>query len=188
MFNDQKLWKDRFGARVKDLSKYLRYIFNGHLVVVLLFLIGGGAFYYQNWVKTLSDGFPAELIMAVIIGIFLTYSPVYNFLLEADQVFLIPLETKLKGYFWRSGAVSLIFQGYILLMVFAVLMPMYAHVSNSGFRSFLPFLVVLLVVKAWNLAASWQIRYFVQPSVPIWDTIVRYFMNALFCYLLLKHG
>lgn len=188
MFDDKKLWKNRADKRVKDLSRYLRYIFNGHLVIVLFFLIGTAAFYYQAWLKTLSTGFPAEIIIAVLLGIFLTYSPVYNFLLEADQVFLIPLETKLKGYFFRSGIVSLVFQGYILLLVFAVLMPVYAHVSSTGFHSFLPFLVVLLVVKIWNLATSWRINYFVQLAVSRWDTVVRYFVNVTFTYLLFKQA
>jgi ABC-2 type transport system permease protein len=188
MFDEKKLWKNRAGIRVKDLGRYLRYIFNGHLVVVLIFLIGGAAFYYQKWIETLSNGFPAEIIMAVILGLFLTQSPVYNFLLEADQVFLIPLEIKLKGYFLRSGVASLVFQGYILLMVLALLMPMYAHVSSNGFRSFLPFLVVLVMAKAWNLAASWRIQYFVQSSVAILDMIVRYFINFLFFFLLFKQA
>lgn len=188
MFDDKKLWRDRASARMKDLGRYLRYIFNGHLVIVLLFLIGTGAFYYQQWVQTLPADFPAELIIAVFVGLFLTYSPVYNFLFEADKVFIIPLEDRLKGYFWRSGVVSFVFQGYILLMVLAVFMPMYAKVSNTGFSLFFPFLLVLLAVKAWNLAASWQMDYYVQPSVRRSDMAVRYFMNVTFAYLLLKQA
>ncbi|MCM3767371.1 ABC transporter permease [Neobacillus niacini] len=188
MFDDKKLWRDRASARMKDLGRYLRYIFNGHLVIVLLFLIGTGAFYYQQWVQTLPADFPAELIIAVFVGLFLTYSPVYNFLFEADKVFIIPLEERLKGYFWRSGVVSFVFQGYILLMVLAVFMPMYAKVNNTGFSLFFPFLLVLLAVKAWNLAASWQMDYYVQPSVRRSDMAVRYFMNVTFAYLLLEQA
>lgn len=188
MFNEKELWRDRASRRFKDLGRYLRYIFNGHLVVVLLFLLGSASYYYQNWIKSLSAGFPSAIIMAVFIGIFLTYSPVYNFLLEADRVFLLPLETKLKGYFYRSGLVSLIFQGYILLLVLAVFMPMYAHVSRDGFQPFFPFLITLLIVKCWNLATNWRIQYFVQPSVFKLDMIVRYFMNASFAFLLFKHA
>ena len=188
MFDDQKLWRDRAGKRVKDLSRYLKYIFNGHLVIVLLFLIGTAAFYYQKWIETLSADFPAEIIIAVILGLFLTYSPVYNFLLEADKVFLIAVENKLKGYFLKSGAASLVFQGYILLMVLAILMPMYAHVNDNGFSLFLPILIVLLVVKFWNLATKWRILYFVQTSVHKWDTVVRYLLNITFTYLLLKQA
>ncbi|EKN70256.1 ABC transporter, permease protein EscB [Neobacillus bataviensis LMG 21833] len=188
MFDEKKLWKDRAGGRMKDLGRYLRYIFNGHLVIVLLFLIGTGAFFYQKWIESLPTDFPAEIILAVIIGFFLTYSPVYNFLLEADNVFLLPLEEKLKGYFFRSGVASFVFQGYILLMVLAILMPMYAHVGDNGFHSFIPFLAVLLIAKVWNLAVTWKIHYYVETSVHRWDMVVRYLLNAAFSYLLFKQA
>lgn len=188
MFDDKKLWRDRAGQRSKDLGRYLRYIFNGHLMVVLLFLLGSAGYYYQNWLKGLTAGFPAEIVMAVVIGLFLTLSPVYNFLLEADQVFLTPLENKMKTYFYRSGVISFIFQGYILLMVFAVFMPMYARVSASGFSYFFLFLLTLFAVKIWNLAVTWRIQYFVQPSIYKWDSIVRYCINTIFLFLLFKHA
>ena len=188
MFDEKKLWKDRSVHRLKEFGVYLRYILNGHLVVVLLFLIGTAAFYYQNWISSLSQEFPAEIIIAVIIGIFLTHSPVYTFLLEADQVFLIPLETRLRSYFLRSGLLSLVFQGYILLMILAIVMPMYAHVSANGFQSFFIFLIILLVIKGWNIAVNWKIHYYVQPSVFTWDMIVRYFINVLFTFLLFKNA
>jgi ABC-2 type transport system permease protein len=188
MFDEKKLWKDRSVHRLKEFGVYLRYILNGHLVVVLLFLIGTAAFYYQNWISTLSQEFPAEIILAVILGVFLTHSPVYTFLLEADQVFLIPLETRLKGYFLRSGLLSLVFQGYILLMVLAIVMPMYAHVSANGYQSFFIFLIILLVIKGWNIAVNWKIHYYVQPAVYTWDMFVRYFINVLFTFLLFNNA
>jgi ABC-2 type transport system permease protein len=188
MFDEKKLWKDRSVHRLKEFGIYLRYILNGHLVVVLLFLIGTAAFYYQEWISSLSQEFPAAIIIALIMGVFLTHSPVYTFLLEADQVFLIPLETRLKGYFLRSGLLSLIFQGYILLMVLAVLMPIYAHMSANGFKSFFIFLLVLLVIKAWNLVVNWRIHYYVQPTVYVWDMFVRYFINVIFTFLLFSNA
>jgi ABC-2 type transport system permease protein len=188
MFDEKKLWKDRSVHRLKEFGVYLRYILNGHLVVVLLFLIGTAAFYYQNWISTLSQEFPAEIIIAVILGVFLTHSPVYTFLLEADQVFLIPLETRLKGYFLRSGLLSLVFQGYILLMVLAIVMPMYAHVSANGYQSFFIFLIILLVIKGWNIAVNWKIHYYVQPAVYTWDMFVRYFINVLVTFLLFNNA
>jgi ABC-2 type transport system permease protein len=188
MFDEKKLWKDRSVQRLKEFGVYLRYILNGHLVVVLLFLLGTSAFYYQDWISSLSPDFPAEIIIAVILGVFLTHSPVYTFLLEADQVFLIPLETRLKGYFLRSGLLSLVFQGYILLMVLAIVMPMYAHVSVNGFQSFFVFLIILLIIKGWNIAVNWKIHYYVQPSVYTWDMFVRYFINVIFTFLLFSNA
>ncbi|MDP4083932.1 MAG: ABC transporter permease [Bacillota bacterium] len=188
MFDDTKLWKDRFNQRIKDLGRYLRYIFNGHLVIVMVFLIGGGAYYYQKWIQTLPLNFPVEWIMAILLGIALTYSPVYNFLLEADRVFLLPLENKMNRYFFRSGSASLIFQGYIFLIVLAVLMPLYAHVNKNGFHALLPFFIALLVIKGWNLAVYWRIHYLIPNYIHVNDFILRFILNVSFTFFLLKHG
>ncbi|WP_042356541.1 ABC transporter permease [Bacillus rubiinfantis] len=188
MFDENKIWKERASRRAKDVGRYVKYIFNGHLVIVLLFLIGTGAFYYQQWIESLSQSFPAEIIMAIVLSLFLTNSPVYNLLLEADKVFLIPVEEKLKRFFLRSAGISFLLQGYVLLMVLAIFMPLYAHVNSHGFSLFLPLLVVLLVVKGWNMAVNWRILYFVQKSVHRWDYFVRYFTNLTITYLLLKQA
>lgn len=188
MFDDKKLWRERAGLRVKDLGSYLRYIFNGHLVIVLLFLLGAAGYYYQNWLKGLSAGFPAEMIMALCFGLFLTYSPVYNLLLPADQIFLLPLENKMRSYFYRSGIVSLIFQGYVLLLLLAAFMPMYAMVNGGSFKMFFPFILILLALKAWNIAVAWRIQYFIQVSVHKSDSAVRFVINTTFAFLLFKQA
>jgi ABC-2 type transport system permease protein len=153
-------------------------------MIVLIFLIGSLTFYYQQWVKTLDESFPAEVIMAVILGVFLTYSPVYTFLLEADRVFLLPLESKLTKYFWRSGIVSFVLQAYILLMVLAAMMPMYVQVSGSTYRTFFYFVFLLLLLKIWNLATRWRIQYYVEKNVHRTDSFVRFCLNSVFLYLL----
>ncbi|OCA84343.1 ABC transporter permease [Bacillus sp. FJAT-27225] len=184
MFDGNKLWKERAGQRMKDLSRYLKYIFNGHLVIVLLFLVGTAAYYYQEWLKTLDQGFPSEWIMAVVFGFFLTVSPVYNFLKEPDKVFLIPVEDKLKGYFLRSAIVSGVLHAYVLLLLLAVFMPLLARTGNVGFGMFLPFLMILLAAKAWNIAAEWKASFQGDtPKLPM-DRIVRFFINVTFAYLL----
>lgn len=48
--------------------------------------------------------------------------------------------------------------------------------------------MILLFIKAWNLAASWRIDYFVQSTVHRWDLTVRYFINATFTFLLFKQA
>lgn len=184
MFNVLKLWSDRSKQTSKELSRYLRYIFNGHLMIVLIFLIGSLSFYYQQWVKTLDESFPVAVIMAVILGVFLTYSPVYTFLLEADRVFLLPIESKLTKYFWRSGIVSFVLQAYILLMVLAAMMPMYVRVSGSTYKTFFYFVFLMLILKIWNLATRWRIQYYVERNVHRTDSFVRYCLNSVFLYLL----
>lgn len=184
MFDEKALWRERFGNRSKELGKYLRYIFNGHIIIVMVFLIGTAAFYYQEWVSTLSPDFPVAIIMAFIIALLITYSPIYTFLIDPDRIFLIPLEEKLKPYFQRSIVVSFFVQLYLLIFGLAVFMPMYAHVNNGNFGTFFPFLLVLCVVKMGNLFIRWRVQYYVEKNVHIVDSFVRYFVNLVFLYFL----
>jgi ABC-2 type transport system permease protein len=184
MFDPQALWKERFGTFAKETGSYLRYIFNGHLVIVLLFLIGSAAFYYQEWVKTLEPGFPAAWIMALILAAVLAYSPIQTFLSEADKIFLLPLETKLNDYFRNSIIFSLILQSYILLLVLAVLMPLHVKVHGADFASFFLLLALLVIVKWTNLLCRWRVQYFIETSVKIADSLIRFSINAVLLYFI----
>ncbi|MBN6887643.1 ABC-2 type transport system permease protein [Cytobacillus horneckiae] len=186
MFNEQRLWKDRLSKRIKELSRYLKYIFNGHIVIVMVFLIGTAAYYYQEWVKGLPQDYPVSLIMAVILGLLVTYSPIYTFLEEADRVFLLPLEERLNGYFKKAIFVSFLFSAYMIIIGLAVFMPMYASVNNGSFGSFLPFLAVLLLLKILNFTIRWRVQYFINNQTHLLDSLVRFFVNGTFLYLLFE--
>ncbi|MCM3662911.1 ABC transporter permease [Mesobacillus subterraneus] len=184
MFNPQDLWKERFGIFAKETGSYLRYIFNGHLVIVVLFLIGTAAFYYQEWIKTLQPDFPAAWIMALVLAAVLTYSPIQTFLTEADKIFLLPLETRLAEYFRKSIIFSLSLQSYLLLMVLAVLMPLHVKVHGADFKSFFVLLVTLVLLKWLNILIRWNVQYFIETSVKITDMLIRFSINAVLLYFL----
>ncbi|KAF0818006.1 MULTISPECIES: ABC transporter permease [unclassified Cytobacillus] len=184
MFNEKQLWKERFGRTFKELSRYLRYIFNGHIVIVMLFLLGTAAFYYQEWIKTLPNDFPAAVIMAAILALIVTYSPIYTFFSEADKIFLLPLEDRLSGYFIRSLLVSFFVHAYLLVLGLGVFIPLYAAVNDGNFKLFLPFLMILLTLKIINLLIRWKIQYYIETSVHLLDACVRYAVNAVFLYFL----
>ncbi|MCM3708347.1 ABC transporter permease [Cytobacillus firmus] len=184
MFDEKQLWKERLGRTVKELSRYLRYIFNGHIVIVMVFLLGTAAFYYQEWIKTLPDDFPAAAVIAIILALLVTYSPIYTFFSEADKIFLLPLEDRLLNYFRRSMEASFFVHAYLLVMGLGVLLPLYAAVNDGNFKVFLPFLLFLLTLKLINLLIRWKIQYYIETSVHILDTCVRYAVNAVFLYFL----
>lgn len=184
MFNPQTLWKDRFSSFAKETGSYLRYIFNGHLVVVLLFLIGSAAFYYQEWIKKLEPDFPAAWIMAIVLAAVLTYSPIQTFLTEADKIFLLPLETRLADYFRKSIIFSFSLQSYLLLMVLAVLMPLHVKVNGADFKSFFMLLIALVLLKWINLMIRWRVQYNIETSVKMADSLIRFCINAVLLYFL----
>lgn len=188
MFDERLLWKERFGRTSKELSRYLRYIFNGHLVIVFVFLIGTAAYYYQEWLKTLPETFPAASIMAVCIAFLLTYSPIFTFMSEADRIFLLPLETKLGGYFTKSILISYSLQVYLLVIGLAVLMPLYAVVNQGDFKSFFPFLISILILKGFNLLIRWHVQYYREITVHTIDSLIRFTVNLVFLYLLFSNA
>lgn len=182
------LWKERFASYLKNLRRYTRYIFNDHLLFVLIFGLGAAAFYYSRWVKHLSPDFPVALVMGLLLGLFLAASPVYTLLKEADRVFLIPMEMRMRPFFKKAILFSFSIQAYLLLFVLAALMPMYAAVTGHGFGRFFGLLVLLLALKMWNLLLSWNVYKLPEPYAPVFDWIIRFALSAAFVFLVVNEA
>src|SRR5690625_2461633 len=101
MFDAKGLFKERLSAHLKETNRYLKYIFNGHLAIVMFFLISAIAVYYQQWLAQLPADFPTAWIIGVIFGVLVSYNPVKTLLQEPDLVFLLPAEQKM-GYYFRN--------------------------------------------------------------------------------------
>src|SRR5690606_9516595 len=99
MFNTGDLFKQRVTAHLKLLNRYLRYIFNVHFMLAILFLIVTLSVYYQQWLENLSPNFPGAFVIALVFGLVASYNPLQMFLQEPDKVFLIVKEEKMYGYF-----------------------------------------------------------------------------------------
>ena len=69
MFDSVQFFKQRFKEHLKELNRYLRYIFNGHIAFALFFFISAFAVYYQKLLQELPDDFPAALLMGVVFGL-----------------------------------------------------------------------------------------------------------------------
>ncbi|MCA1056467.1 ABC transporter permease [Rossellomorea aquimaris] len=186
MNNIESIWKKRILEYNQELQKYLKYMFNDHLLFVLIFALGGAAFTYNQWVKTLDPTFPAAYIMAALLGLVLAWSPVYTFLKEADAVFLIPLENRLSSYFRKNIWISFLFQSYIQLLILAAMMPMYVAVSGNGFNRFFPLLGLVLGLKVWNLYVRWYILRFQEREVHFIDSSIRFLLTGTLLLLVLS--
>lgn len=182
------LWRERLKTYGQELRRYTKYIFNDHIKFVLIFAVGGGAFYYTQWLKTVDASFPATWIMAIILAIFMTISPIYTLLKKPDAVFLTPLETKLTSYFTKAFWLSFWFQAYVLLMVLVALMPLYAEVTGEGFRSFFYFFIMLLILKYWNISFYWNVLKLQGKNNLFGEQTLRFAMNVVFLFLLFEQA
>jgi ABC-2 type transport system permease protein len=160
MINIKNLWKQRFVQNSNETRKYLRYMLNDHLLFVLLFALGGAAYYYKNWVTSLPDDFPYIFILAIVLSLVLTHSPIRTFLKEADIAFLLQIELKLADYFKRSIMYSSMMQTYWIIIAFVGLLPIYSRFTHNGFSTILLSLILFVTIKFWNLKLKWNFQYY----------------------------
>ncbi|WP_028402517.1 ABC transporter permease [Ectobacillus panaciterrae] len=181
--NAIELWKQRFALYLKEIRTYSKYIFNDHISIVLIFALGIGTFYYRQWLETLTPAFPAAFIIAAVFAIILTAGSIQTLLKPADLVFLLPLEEKLKPYFGRAFRFSYIVQLYIIGMIGAAFAPLYLKQLNES-GSYVLLLVLIALVKLWNLLSAWESAHDMDGKVRLYDWLLRLGVNFLFVYFL----
>lgn len=188
MFDSHDLFKKRFSEHLKETSRYLRYIFNGHTAVAMLFFVSAIAVYYQQWIADLPANFPTAWVVGILFGLVASYSPVRTLLKEPDLVFLIVAESRMNAYFRNALLYSFVIQLYLVLLVAAALGPLYsASYPERGGHVYLLTILVLLIFKVWNLFANWWMLKVRSPGIRQTDLISRTLLSIAVFYFLV-HG
>lgn len=187
MFDATQLFKDRLGEHLKLLNRYLRYIFNGHFMIALLFIIITISVYYQQWLEQLSPNFPAVMVLALLFGFVVSYNPIQSFLKEPDKVFLIVKEAEMQAYFKRSLVYNFIFQLYIVIIVTAALAPMFMQVfPHKTTKDYLLVILILLLLKGLNMTTNWYMFKIQHTTIRRLDKVIRAMLSIAIFYLLLN--
>jgi len=187
MFDSHAFYKKRLSEHLKETSRYLKYVFNEHIAIVMLFLISALAFYYQQWLAQLPEEFPGTLVIGVAFGLVVSYSPVRTLLKEPDLVFLIVAEDRMKSYFRNSIIYSFVIQLYIVFIVVAALGPLYFSTfpDRTG-KIYLYTILALLIFKVWNLLANWWMLKVRNTLIRYTDTVLRIGINCAAFYFLVS--
>lgn len=186
MFDSHDFYKKRLSSHVKELGRYMRYIFNGHIAFAILFFIAAVAYYYQAWLAELPEDFPTAVIIGIAFGLIVSYSPVRTLLKEPDLVFLLPAEEKMKPYFRNSVIYSFVVQLYLLLLVVAAFGPLYsASFPGREGNPYLLTLLILLLFKVANLLANWWMYKIREQNYRRLEVLVRTMMNILVFYFII---
>ncbi|WP_047982496.1 ABC transporter permease [Ornithinibacillus contaminans] len=187
MFNSHEFFMKRFREHLKETSRYLRYIFNGHIAFAMLFLISALAYYYQHWLTVLPENFPTAIIMGIVLGIVVSHSPVRTLLKEPDLVFLLAAEQKMGAYFRNALIYSYVIQLYIVALVLAVFGPLYfATFPDRLGSTYLLTFIVVLVFKLWNLVANWWMLKVHDRTIRYTDQLARLLLNIAVFYFLIS--
>lgn len=180
----QEIWSSRFSEFIKEMSRYLRYMFNDHLMIVLLIALSAGALYYKEWLTQLPDTFPFQWLMGIVLGFILASSSIRTFLKEPDLVFLLPVEHKMSTFFQKGFNYSLIVHSITILVSFLPFIPMYNRFANNESLDYLFVIMILLFLKGWNLLLAQKMFYFIEDSARIMDKVMRLIFNVSFLVLL----
>lgn len=187
MFDSKALFKERLSAYGKLLNRYLRYLFNGHFMIAVLFLIITLAIYYQQWLKSVGDEFPASIVIALILGFAVSYNPIQSFLKEPDKVFLMVKERELYRYFRYTLLYNYVVQLYIVAIALAVIGPLYLHMyPHNGKLVFVLIVLLMLVLKGWNFIMNWFMFRIRNRKTVIGDKVFRTLFSIGIFYFLLE--
>ncbi|WP_175638257.1 ABC transporter permease [Metabacillus schmidteae] len=188
MKNVNEIWQTRLHQHINETRSYLKYMLNDHLLFVFIFLAAGGALTYSKWLETLSPDFPAVLIMTVTFAFIMIASSVRTLLKEADIVFLLPMEYKLQEYFQKAFTYSFITQSFFVIVPFIIFIPLYVNATNANGQSLIISLVLLLLVKYWNLRVSWRLGFFTEASAKWGDILIRLAINMCVIFFILSQA
>lgn len=186
MFDSHAFFKKRFSGHLKETSRYLKYIFNEHMGIAMMFFVVAAAYYYQQWLADLPENFPTSWIIGIVFGLIVSYSPVRTLLKEPDLVFLLAAEHKMKAYFRDALIYSFVVQLYMMLLIAAVFGPLYfASFPERSGKTYLMIIAVMLIFKVWNLLANWWMLKVRDPATRKVDMAIRVLLNCAVFYLLI---
>ncbi|MBB4826559.1 ABC-2 type transport system permease protein [Sporosarcina luteola] len=172
----RNIWSDRFIHYMNEVQRYMKFVFTGHLAIVLVFTIGAGGYAYSNWLKEVPENFPAALLASLLIAIPLAISAPVTLLKPADAVFFLPLESKLDHYTKRSLRWTFLSQLPIPLLLFIVAMPLLSA-TNTGSNISYAAVAVFIVLLKWLFAETEYSFHHARSGDAIWvDRIVRYLL------------
>ncbi len=179
MFDATSLFKERLNDHIKNLSRYLRYILNGHTTIALIFLISVLAVYYQQFLNALPANFPSLLIIGLALGAVATWTPINTFLKRPDLVFLTVAEKQMGAYFKRALTYSFIVQLYVLFLVAAIFGPLYTHTFPKGVGfSFLLIIGITLTLKLINHSINWWMLKVRNRRIRQFDLFLRFLITT----------
>ncbi len=183
MKNLRDVWSSRFMHYIGEVQKYMQFIFTGHIAIVLVFLIGAGGYQYSEWLKVVQTDFPAEIIIALIVGILLAFSRPTTLLREPDQVYLLPLESKMSQYFSKALAWTYWSQVWIVAIVYIVCIPLLKAVTELTTIDIWTIFLLVIVLKYISVQGEFNYRYSERGNMVWVDRLIRAIVFAAAIYL-----
>lgn len=163
MNNIVNIFNDRRSREREKRLTYSKYIFNSHLIMFLIIVLGAIMINYSRWLEKASL-FEMNVVFisaSTIFSYFLVSLRVKTYVKEADSVFLLPLE-KYYGKVVTRTAISLSVSQLILLIAFYVvvkpllnnmaILSNYSIASSVSISSLLTLIITVIINVVFRLS------------------------------------
>jgi len=179
MKNVSDVWAKRFANYIVETQKYLRFIFTGHIALVVVFVIGALGYQYSEWLKVAPNDFPVDWVVATIVGVVISFSAPATLLKAPDQVYLLPLEKSMRLYFkkalnWTFGS-----QVIIPIVLYIIAIPLINTVLDLNPTQVWFGFFIAIIMKYFHVQAEFHYRYANRGRLVWIDRIARAIMSVL---------
>lgn len=182
------VWAKRFEHYIGEMMKYMRFVFTGHIAIVFVFIIGAGGYQYSEWLKVVQNDFPAEWLVAILVGCILAFSRPTTLLKEPDQVYLLPLESQMPQYFKKAKNWTFWSQVLLPVVIYIVAMPLLKEVTMLTTQQLWLGVLLVAILKFLNVRSEFAYRY-VNRGHAVWmDRLVRAVVSILAIQTVLTDG
>ncbi|MER2191588.1 MAG: ABC transporter permease [Solibacillus sp.] len=188
MNNMRDVWAKRFEHYIAEVMKYMRFVFTGHIAIVLVFVVGAGGYQYSEWLKVAPTNFPAEWLVAAIVGIILAFSSPTTLIREPDQVYLLPLETQMPDYFRKATNWTFWSQVLLPAVAYIVAIPLLNTVTELTSTQIWIGLLFIVILKYFNVQIEFNYRYANRGQAVIVDRLARAALSILAVQSVLASG
>lgn len=148
MSNIENIFSDRRKKEQELKLTYSKYIFNSHLIMFLIIVLGAVLINYSKWIAIASkvELYSVYTAATVVFSYYLVSSKIKTHIKEADAVFLLPLEKYYRKIGLKTVISSTIVHIITVIIFYFATKPITNLIGNIDRLS----IFMLLIVIIWN--------------------------------------
>ena len=148
MSNIENIFSDRRKKEQELKLTYSKYIFNSHLIMFLIIVLGAVLINYSKWIAIASkvELYSVYIAATVAFSYYLVSSKIKTYIKEADAVFLLPLEKYYRKVGLKTVINSTVVHIITVIIFYFATKPITNLIGNIDRLS----ICMLLIVLIWN--------------------------------------
>ena len=175
MSNIEHIFSDRRKKEQELKLKYSKYIFNSHLIMFLIIVLGAALINYSKWIATASqfELYSVFIAATLIFSYYLVSTKVKTYIKEADSVFLLPLEK----YYRKIGlktVMNLTITHIIAVIIFYFATKPITNIIGSINKLGVCLLLMIIIIN--NLLKYFQVIHYTEL---VWVKIILFIVTFI---------